>query len=859
MSMLSNPPLTASRARGAPRVPYDVTMPVALAVHLFVMGAVVGGMVRFTADERIQVLLPLGVSGVMFGYALALTRVPDVVSHVAAVWLGAVGAIVAVGVSVNGLAAIVESRGRVLWELARSVGRSLAGSETTRLGDAELLSLLALTIWMLGYTSAWVLYRRGWLAAALVPPAVVLAVSLRSASDRPIWPVAMFLFAAVILWARRQILDRQRAWAHRGLRTPDMVSLRAVGLALPIALLVLGAGSALPVTAPREAVEPVTGAVSESWQAVRDEVAGRLGLEREGAGNYAEFPESFEIGGELNLGEDIVATLDADEPHYLGLRRYDAYDGAGWSSRVDETFRLPGDGGSTRVTNVIFAPSQTVALSDDVSSERASTTGVVTVVRPKDDLVFTIETFSGASESVVTVLGWQRIDQAPIEVASLEVGDLPVDLQGLVSELQQAELAPNATADDVQFADRAVADRISEERTRLAKYPVETTLSLDDQGRLTLALDGRVPNYDDIEAIFAPERIVAGDQYRVLGQRSTADADELGAAGQDYPEWIAGRYLDVSEVVTERTRTLAETISIESGAETPFDQAWTIQEYLRASFTYDLNPPIGENGEDIVDYFLFESKIGRCEQYASAMVVMLRSLGIPSRLVSGYRSSDEVNDVGQYVFREKQAHTWPEVFFPAYGWIPFEPTASLDRLEYEADDEGTATPEPEPETERATPTQPAAVDVTPTPSAEATPPASPALVTPDDGGGGTPWTLIGLVGGAVVALGAGALLLRLRNPSRGLMPAAGLYASLLRLGSRRGVRATSSTTPQEFGTALSRAMPRAGQAISTIVDAYHWEQFGPPAERQARLGRARDAWRLVRQGRWRYRLPRRSA
>ena len=854
--MLSNHPLSARNGRGTPRIAYDVTMPVALAVHLFVVGAVVGGMVRFSADDRLQVLLPLGVASIVFGYALALTRVPDVLSHVAAVWLGAVGAVVAVGLSVYTPVEIVDARGRVFWDLARAVGTGIGGSEASRLSDPDLLTLLALTIWMLGYTSAWVLYRRGWLAAALVPPAVVLIISLRSAADRPVWPMAMFIFAAVILWARRQILERQRGWAHRGLRTPEMVSLRAVGLALPAAVLILGVGAALPISAPRAAVEPVTGAVSETWDTVRDEVAGRLGMEGAGSGNYAEFPESFEIGGELELSEEIVATLDADEAHYLGLRRYDTYDGAGWSSRVDETFRLDGDGPSTNVTNVIFARSQPVALSRDVTEGRASVAGIVTVVRPKDDLAFTIETFSGSSEAVVTVLGWQRIDRPAIDVASLDVGALPVDLQGLISDLQQADVVPGSAGNDVRFADEAVRDRIDIERERLAKYPVETTLAYDDDGRLTVALDGRIPNYDDIEAVFV-DGMIAGDQYRVIGQQSIVAADELVVAGDAYPRWVGLRYLTHSETVTERTRSLAETVVIEAGATTPFDQALAIQEYLRTSFTYDLNPPVGENGEDIVDYFLFESRVGRCEQYASAMVVMLRSLGIPSRLVSGYRSADEVNDVGQYVFREQQAHTWVEVYFPAFGWIPFEPTAGQDRFDYESNDDAPATPSPETERDPPTVTPPPAVDVTETPLAEATPPVSPALVQPERGGGSTPWGPIALAGALLLGGTALVLLRRGTNP-RGLSPVAGLYAALLRMGSRRGVQTTPSTTPQEFGTALSHALPQAGPAIATIVDAYHWEQFGPPAEREARLGRAREAWRLVRQGQWRYRLPRRA-
>ena len=859
--MRSSLPSTAARpvrGRPAPRVPYDATMPVALTVHLLVVGAVVGSMVRFEATDRLQVLLPLGIAGLLVGYALALTRLPDLMSHVVTVWLGTVSSLTAVSLSVSSPAEIVASRGRVVWDLAGSVVTSVVRSDGSKLGDPQLLALLGMTTWMLAYTSSWVLYRRGWLAAALSPAAVVIAVSMRYEQDRPAWPVVMFLFAAVMLFARNQILERQRRWSQRGLRSPDVVGLRALALALPVAVVVLVAGHELPLAAPQEAVEPVAGALSSSWDAVRDEFVERLGLQGEGAGNYAEFPERFDIGGRLELGDAIVATLDSVDPHYLALRRYDFYDGAGWSSHVDETFRLDGDGASTKVTNVIFARSQSVALSGAVTEEREQVAGVVTVVQPKDDLVFTIETFSGASEAVVTVLGWERIEHRELDVADVDVASLPVDLQGLLRDLQDAVISPDPNGGEPRFVDRTVGDRVARERQRLAAYPVETELSLHPDGTLGVAVAGRVPNYDDIEAVFVDDRMVAGDQYRVLGQRSLADADALSAASTDYPGWVTSRYLETPDAVTERTRALAGTVVADAGAETPFDRARAIQEYLRANFRYDINPPVPEDGEDVVDFFLFESLVGRCEQYASAMVIMMRSLGVPARLVSGYRQSDEVNDVGQYVFREEQAHTWVEVFFPGYGWIPFEPTAGQDGFDYTGTDGPSPSAEAEQLPDPATPTPPSTVDVTPTPTAEAspTPPVSPALVRPDDGDRGTPWPLLGGLT-AVALAAAGSWLALCRRSARGLTPVAAVYLGLIRLGSRVGVRAPPSATPAEYGAALTRALPRAGQSISTIVDAYHWDQFGPPGEGPARLARAREAWRSIRRPGWRERIGRR--
>ena len=109
---------------------------------------------------------------------------------------------------------------------------------------------------------------------------------------------------------------------------------------------------------------------------------------------------------------------------------------------------------------------------------------------------------------------------------------------------------------------------------------------------------------------------------------------------------------------------------ITASASNDFDKAAALENYLRTRFGYTLQLPQTKEKDPIAN-FLFERKQGHCEYFASAMAVMLRTLGIPSRVVNGFRS-DEFNDLtGNYVVRAKDAHSWVEAYFPGYGWHIF--------------------------------------------------------------------------------------------------------------------------------------------------------------------------------------------
>ena len=174
--------------------------------------------------------------------------------------------------------------------------------------------------------------------------------------------------------------------------------------------------------------------------------------------------------------------------------------------------------------------------------------------------------------------------------------------------------------------------------------------------------------------IFSASSLGAGETYLVLSRVSDADVTSLRQAGTDYPDWVRERYLQLPSALPDRVRQLAEEIT--TGAENPYDKATALERYLRRYITYDLAPPDSPAGRDYVDFLLFDSRRNYCDGYATAMVVLARSVGVPARLAVGYGEGEY--DVERAVFRVRQtdAHAWVEVYFPGYGWIEFEPTIS---------------------------------------------------------------------------------------------------------------------------------------------------------------------------------------
>ncbi len=169
------------------------------------------------------------------------------------------------------------------------------------------------------------------------------------------------------------------------------------------------------------------------------------------------------------------------------------------------------------------------------------------------------------------------------------------------------------------------------------------------------------------------------DRYVVTARVSNADATSLRNASIAYPDWVTERYLQLPATISPETLALAEELTAPFA--NPFDKALVIRDFLRQNIAYNDQIAAPPDGVDPVHYVLFVSQEGYCNYYASAMAIMLRSQGIPARIVSGYAQGAYDEETMTYRVRASNAHTWVEVYFPAYGWIQFEPTAALPLVE----------------------------------------------------------------------------------------------------------------------------------------------------------------------------------
>ena len=174
--------------------------------------------------------------------------------------------------------------------------------------------------------------------------------------------------------------------------------------------------------------------------------------------------------------------------------------------------------------------------------------------------------------------------------------------------------------------------------------------------------------------------VAAGaNSYRAEVYIPVVTVAELRLASTDYPEEIRDRYLKLPRELPQRVHDLAQEIT--GGIENPYDKAKAIESYLRSNYPYDLDVPAPPEDQDVSDYFLFDLQRGYCDYYATSMVVLARASGLPARFVSGYSSGSYDAPNAQYVVRELNAHSWPEIYFPEIGWIEFEPTASQPEIE----------------------------------------------------------------------------------------------------------------------------------------------------------------------------------
>lgn len=177
--------------------------------------------------------------------------------------------------------------------------------------------------------------------------------------------------------------------------------------------------------------------------------------------------------------------------------------------------------------------------------------------------------------------------------------------------------------------------------------------------------------YDLTESLYLISNSTQRRSYTVYSLIPSPSPQFLRRSPSKYPSEIKEKYQQLPQFFDPRIRELAQEVT--AGLTSSFDKSLKIESYLRENYTYSTEIKAVDLRDPIYG-FLFKIREGHCEYFATAMVLMLRSINIPSRLVNGFQRG-EYNELGSYfIVRQRDAHSWAEVYFPDHGWVEFDAT-----------------------------------------------------------------------------------------------------------------------------------------------------------------------------------------
>jgi transglutaminase-like putative cysteine protease len=322
----------------------------------------------------------------------------------------------------------------------------------------------------------------------------------------------------------------------------------------------------------------------------------------------------------------------------------------------------------------------------------------------------------------------------------------------------------------------------------------------------------------DPAMVRARRSLASGTTYVAVSAISIADEESLRNASTRYSDWVISMYLQLPAELPARVRALAQAIT--ANDTNLYDKATSLEKFVRNHIKYNDAVSAPPSNRDGVDYTLFDRPEGYCNYYASVMAVLARAIGIPARVVSGYSSGTSEN--GVYHIVEADAHAWVEIYFPGYGWIEFEPTASKPEIvrptrQTESASAGTNPEDAASEARRLRREKDLDADVETSRNARPTNVWNDPRVLAATGIG-----IIGLIMLAVLANN----FIRAERRLAQLAPAARVYERMVGHARWLGIPDQNFATPLERAKTISQALASAGIETERIALLYTRERFG---------------------------------
>jgi transglutaminase-like putative cysteine protease len=611
---------------------------------------------------------------------------------------------------------------------------------------------LGVLMWTTAFIAAYALYRHHRVLDSILLVGVALVANLSATLTDLFVYMVVFSIAALLLWLRVAIVNREENWRIRRVNENVDVPVQIMRSGVTFIAGSIALAWVLTTVAVAAPLTSVWSNLDDVWSGVRDSFEGALGgLSGDSRIQGDSFGADLTVKGKWVSSDGPVMTVASSRGYYMRAVTYDVYTGKGMRSS---------------------------AGTDRGVEARARIFPGYTPERPGTADAFTVET--------VTV------------------------------ELQ-----------------RSVGRDIF-----TPGYPTTAFVPLvvHEPGGLPL-----------LGALKSGVTLDVGKGYQITADISRATEAMLTGAGVAYPPEVVATYLGTAGV-TQRTADEARRVVEDAGATDPYHKAKALANYLRtdARFTYTTVAPLPNANQDFVDFFLFDEngQSGYCEYFATTMVVMARTLGIPARVAVGY-APGEALEPGVYQVREKNAHAWAEIFFPGYGWQIFEATKSINPV-LRPPGSGIVPPI-NPPVGGVDPGQQFEEGqdfgtILPLGSFEPVPGGiKPGDQRPtDQARSGNAWVMV--VGLMLLLAVAVWRLLRGRLRFRYLAPGDRQWQRLAFAADRAGVAQRPSETVYEYASWLEEQLPKRGVEIHDIADGKVWQSYSGHSISSEAIARLERAW-----------------
>ena len=540
------------------------------------------------------------------------------------------------GITVGGVQEVLE-RLDLWWEAARTDSISIDGLP---FGFA-----LMTATWMAGFLGTWLFLRYGHFWGVFVLGGIGLLSNLTFLPPNSAFHLGFYLFTALLLVARVQAVRRKHEWENRSVKVDDHLAGLYLSDSFGLAILVIIVAFLVPVA-------PKLTTANNAYEFMRQPL---LSIEDDFNRLFAGLPARRPLG--FRIWDNVMAFQGSIHPTTTQVLQVESHTGMYWKARTYSTYDSKGWYSEHTITNPIgYKPKFTQNVSD---LKRKEITYEVTPFYDSE-IMFSSHQLLDVNRDVM--IETQSLPIFTIGSSILEDREqLPEYMRELGNNLTKVITENGPYINNFQLRQSLPAQFRIEEIRRESGRLIEI--------RFTEAL----PATTEVLSVSSNRgKFESGEPYQVTSAVSLAGPTELRNATTNYPAWVSERYLQLPVDLPNRVRDLAS--SITRGLDNPYEKAIAVEDYLRTNYRYNLKitpPPFNADG---VDHFLFTLGEGYSEYFASAMAIMLRTLDVPARLAVGYTTGDQVEEKPIFTVRDSHSHAWLEIYFPKYGWIPFEPT-----------------------------------------------------------------------------------------------------------------------------------------------------------------------------------------